>query len=114
MTRDPFDSPADRIGAALRQWGVYLVVGTALLLFVLGGLFATAGKDHLISGTVVRIEQTGTKQLTARAIVRLDDGQVTVDLPSKTNCRTGSTIKLIRRDNMVGRSFRAALAACAN
>ena len=82
------------------------------MLSALWGLFVTTGEDHLIMGTVVRIEQTGTRDLSARAVVRLDDGQVTVALPSRTNCRTGSAIKLIRRDNKAGRSFRAALLAC--
>ncbi|WP_053554305.1 hypothetical protein [Sphingopyxis sp. 113P3] len=112
MARAHLDGPAHRICVALRQLGAYFVIGGALVLSALWGLFLTTGEDHRIMGTVVRIEQTGTRSLSARAVVRLNDGQVTVALPSRTSCRTGSAIELIRRDNKAGRSFRAALAAC--
>lgn len=111
MAFDPLNTPADR----MREWKAYLLGGAVISLIFLGGKFATTGEDHLVNGTVVRLEKVGAKQLDVRAIVRLDNGgQIATSLPSLTNCRTGSTIELVRRDNIIGRSFRPAVAACAD
>jgi hypothetical protein len=88
-------------------------IAIILALLVAWYVFTTTGTDRLVTGTVVRIEQVGAKQLKTRAIVRLGEArQVTVLLPNQTNCRTGSPIALVRRDNPFGASFRPALLAC--
>lgn len=91
------------------------VVATTLTLILAWGYISATGAETLVRGTVVRIEQIGTRQLKTRAVVRLANGsEAVVLLPSRTNCRTGSAISIIQRDNNLGRTFHAALVACAN
>ncbi|MBL0914643.1 MAG: hypothetical protein IBJ13_03745 [Sphingopyxis sp.] len=108
--RDPLNTPGDWLRSS---WKAGIFIAAAVSVAVTWGLFSTTGIDHLVVGTVVRIEQTGSKQLDTRAIVKLGEArQVEIALPSRTNCRTGAKIHLVQRDNVIGRSFRAALPAC--
>lgn len=110
--RDPLNTPGDLLRSS---WKAGIFIAAVVCAAIAWGLFSTTGTAHLVVGTVVRIEQIGIKQLHTRAIVKLGEArQVTIFLPNRTNCRTGSTIHLVRRDNVVGSSFRAALAACPN
>lgn len=107
---DPLNTPVDWLRSS---WKAGVFIAAAVSVAVAWGLFSTTGTDHLVVATVVRIEQTGNKQLDTRAIVKLGEPRhVEIALPSRTNCRTGSKILLVRRDNVIGRSFRAALTAC--
>lgn len=113
MPTDPLQTPGDRLRWLAAHWKSLIFVAICLSLILAWGRFSTSGTDRLVAGTVVRIEQTGTKDLRTRAIVKLGEAQqVAVFLPNQTNCRTGSAISLVRRDNDLGRTFRPALLAC--
>lgn len=113
--KDPLDTLGDRVRSAAASWKAIIAVAICVAIALAWGVFSTTGTDELVIGKVARVEQVGIKQLKTRAIVDLGGvRQVVVSLPNQTNCRTGSTIQLIRRENAAGRSFRAALAACPN
>ncbi|WP_288988642.1 hypothetical protein [Aeromicrobium sp. REDSEA-S32_B7] len=112
---DPLNTPSDWLCSLAANWKAVLSTLICIGIAMAWGIFSTTGTDKVVVGTVVRVEQIGTKQLHTRAVVELNGaGQLAVSLPNLTNCRAGSTIQLIRRENAIGRSFRAGLAACRN
>ncbi|WP_144037616.1 hypothetical protein [Sphingopyxis sp. KK2] len=113
MPVDPLDTPRHRLRSILRNWSAIAIAVLAVLLIAGWGYVSSTGTETIISGTIIRIEQDGAKSLKTRAHVRLLNGTETaVFLPGKTNCRTGSTVRLIQRDNAAGRTFHTALVAC--
>ena len=111
--RDPLNTPGDWLRSLAASWKAVVAIVICIAIAIAWGVFSTTGTDTVVAGTVVRVEQVGIKQLDTRAVVALSGtGQLTISLPNGTNCRTGSTIQLVRRENAMGRSFRAALAAC--
>lgn len=115
MARDPLLTPGDRLRCLAANWVTLCIVAVTIVLTAGFGWFSTSGTDRIITGQIVRIEQLGLKSLDSRAVVRLEGNrQITIVLPSKTNCFTGSEIQILERENLAGRTYRAALNECSS
>lgn len=113
MPIDPLNTRRHRMQSLLRNWPAISLASLAVLLIAAWGYVSSTGAERIVSGTIVRIEQDGAKFIKTRAHVRLLNGtEAVVFLPGRTNCRTGSTVRLIQRDNAAGRTFHTALVAC--
>ena len=115
MPSDPLNTPGTRPRSIFLNGIALGVVAITLTLILAWSYISATGVETVVRGTVVRIEQIGTRQLLTRTVVRLANGsEAVVLLPSRTTCSTGSAIRIIQRDNSLGRTFHAALVACAN
>lgn len=111
---DPFLSTRYRLCTILLNWPAIVAVLLILAAVVAFDAFKVTGQGEIVTGTVVRVEVVG-KSTEWRTLVRLSNGtQMTVHLPTRTNCHTGSTIRLLVRTNVAGRSYQPALNACDN
>lgn len=112
MAHDPFDTASDRFRGILKYWKAYVAVGAVLIMLVARGMIGSSGKDHLVSGEVIRIDQDGAA---SRALVRLGEAQQTVVTLSKSaHCHAGSKIRLVRSDNVTQHDYRPADRPCAS
>ena len=115
MPSDPLNAARSRLRSISRNRSAIVVGFLATILIIGWGYVSSTGTETIVMGTITHIGQDGAKSLKMLARVRLLTGAETaVFLPIRTNCRTGSAVRLIQRDNAVGRTFHAALVACAD
>lgn len=113
MWRDPLHTPRDRITALLSHWPAALIALLLVAAFAGIQFFRSAGSDRIVEGKIVRMEaRTGTSLQLRTVVDTASEGQVIVRLPLRTNCRAGSSIQIVARENTIGRSYHAALDAC--